>query len=428
LPDDTLLSDDLLRQLMAVGEVDLLVGIPSYNNAGTIAQCVETIEATFHQNFVRERVVIVNIDGGSKDGTPDLVMNAPAHRSVGGRGITYLRTMHRVATQYEGGPSQRHAMQTIMASADLLHAKACAIVSPATSNVSIEWLTNLLTPVYRKDFDFVAPLYCRQKFDGLLNRNLLYPMTRAIFGRQMRELYTGECGFSGRLAALCLDQDAWNEQAIPSSPEVWVAINAIAAGLRCSQAFLGPRIPAVAGPGPDLVEAIRQSVGSLFWCCESKEQFWMGIAGSESVPTFGPDHQLTDAPARINRKRIFELFQRGVLELAPVLQSILAPETLAEIQRVAALDEKQFRFRGELWARVLCEYAASYHHSVINRDHMIQALVPLYRGRMFSFLVEHQDSSPDEIEKDSEHFCLELERQKPYLIERWKAGGTEVKS
>ena len=57
--------------------------------------------------------------------------------------------------------------------------------------------------------------------------------------------------------------------------------------------------------------------------------------------------------------------------------------------------------------------------SVLNRDHLLQALVPLYRGRIYSFLLKHQDSSPDEIEADSEKLCLEFERQKPYLVERW---------
>jgi hypothetical protein len=51
----------------------------------------------------------------------------------------------------------------------------------------------------------------------------------------------------------------------------------------------------------------------------------------------------------------------------------------------------------------------------------LQALVPLYRGQLYSFLLEHGNSTPEEIEADSEALCLEFEHQKPYLIERWKA-------
>jgi len=57
---------------MSVGEVDLLVGIPSYNNASTIGQTLQTVEESLRQNFVRERVVILNMDGGSGDETRQL--------------------------------------------------------------------------------------------------------------------------------------------------------------------------------------------------------------------------------------------------------------------------------------------------------------------------------------------------------------------
>jgi hypothetical protein len=35
--DESFLSDDLLRQLVAVGHVDVLVGIPTLNNATTVS-------------------------------------------------------------------------------------------------------------------------------------------------------------------------------------------------------------------------------------------------------------------------------------------------------------------------------------------------------------------------------------------------------
>src|ERR1700723_229785 len=74
LEDETFLTDDFLRQLINVGEVDLLVGLPTHNNAKTIGSIVQTIQNGILQAFPRERAVIINVDGGSHDGTPDLVM------------------------------------------------------------------------------------------------------------------------------------------------------------------------------------------------------------------------------------------------------------------------------------------------------------------------------------------------------------------
>ena len=47
--------------------------------------------------------------------------------------------------------------------------------------------------------------------------------------------------------------------------------------------------------------------------------------------------------------------------------------------------------------------------------------MPLYRGSIYSFLLEHHDSSPEEIEAGTETLCLEFEKKKPYLLEKWNA-------
>jgi hypothetical protein len=115
------------------------------------------------------------------------------------------------------------------------------------------------------------------------------------------------------------------------------------------------------------------------------------------------------------------LFRSGVQALDSVLKSILAKETLAKLKEITTKDIDQFDFPSELWVRVLYDFAAAYHRTTIARDHILQALVPLYRGQLFSFLADHAQSTPEEMEADTETLCLEFERQKPYLIERWKA-------
>jgi hypothetical protein len=423
LAEDTFLDDDFLRQLMSVGEVDLLVGIPSYNNAATIGQAVATIEDTFQQSFVRDRVVIVNVDAGSSDDTTGAVLKRAERKNPGHKGLTTLRTIHRVSAQYARAPKQGLALRSIVAAADLLRAKACAMISPATPNLTCSWVANLLRPAYRERYDFVAPLYSRSKYQGLLTRTLLYPMSRAIFGQGIRELYSDEWGFSGRLASYCLEQDVWQEQAVRARPEAWMGITAMCSGYQCAQYFVGQKVAAASATGPDLVEAVRDTVGNLFWCMEANQTYWMDCSGPQPIPTFGPDHELLPDEPPANAEKIFELFRSGVTKLHPILASILTADTHAQINAIAPLDHDNFRFAHELWVRTLYEFAAAYHHAVLNRSHLVQTLVPLYRGKLYSFLREHVNSSADQMEAASELLCQEFERQKPYLIERWKAKG-----
>jgi len=160
-------------------------------------------------------------------------------------------------------------------------------------------------------------------------------------------------------------------------------------------------------------------VGALFSSLEPNFSVWSARAGSQPIPTTGAEREFTLEPLRVNRKRLREMFSTGVAELESVFQSILSPSTLAELQRIARLEEVRFRYSSELWVKTVYEFAAAYHKSVISRDHIIQALAPLFRGRVFTFLVENRNGSAADVEDNIEGLCLEFERLKPYLLEIW---------
>ncbi|MGH9445710.1 MAG: glycosyltransferase, partial [Terriglobia bacterium] len=88
------LTDEFLRQLTAVGEVDLLVGVPTANNRDTIQQIIKAVQIGLVKYFPRQRTVLINPDGGSHDGTPEVVANSsiPDFRAV--LAANPLRTSH----------------------------------------------------------------------------------------------------------------------------------------------------------------------------------------------------------------------------------------------------------------------------------------------------------------------------------------------
>jgi len=123
--------------------------------------------------------------------------------------------------------------------------------------------------------------------------------------------------------------------------------------------------------------------------------------------------------SRLNRKRLYQMFAFGVSELEPVFLSILSSPTHEALKRLAKLPEERFSYPEELWVRTVYEFAAAYHKAVIGRDHIVQALVPLFRGRAFTFLTENRDASADQVEANIESLCQAFEQQKPYLLEVW---------
>ena len=332
--------------------------------------------------------------------------------------IVALRTLHSISTQYGNSIARGTALRTIMAAAELLRARACAVISPESTNINPEWLRALLKPIYVEDFDLVLPTYARHKFDGLLITNLLYPMTRALYGLRIREPYASEFAFSGRLGSQFLAQTSWNDEGVRAGCEVRLTLAAIASGSRICQSFVRTK-PHIERHAADLVPALRQTIGVLFSSMEPNFSLWSGKTGSQAVPTAGAEQQFDLDPLRVNRKRLHEGFRTGVAELESVFQSILSPDTLAELQRLARQEEDDFHYPADLWVKTIYEFAAAHHRAIISRDHVIQALAPLFRGRAFTFLVENRNSSASDVESHVETLCLEFERQKPYLLEMW---------
>ncbi len=133
--DDSILTDEFLRQLINVGEVDILVGLPTHNNAKTIGPIVATIQAGLLAFFPRDRAAIINADGGSQDGTTELVLNAAIDDVRRGSKISALRTLHVISTQYAASPTRGTALRSILAAGELLRAKTCVVISPESTQV-----------------------------------------------------------------------------------------------------------------------------------------------------------------------------------------------------------------------------------------------------------------------------------------------------
>jgi hypothetical protein len=200
-----------------------------------------------------------------------------------------------------------------------------------------------------------------------------------------------------------------------------LTLAAITGKCRICQSFLGEKEHIERSPA-DLVPALRQTAGTLFSALGPDFPVWSQVTGSQTAPTTGADHEVLLDPLRVNRKRLREMFSTGVAELESVFQSILSADTLAELQRIARVGEEEFHYPAELWVRTVYEFASSYQKSVISRDHIIQALAPLFRGRAFTFLMENRNASGEKVENNIEDLCLEFERLKPYLLQLWKSG------
>lgn len=401
---------------------DIVVGIASYNNARTIGHVVRAVDAGLAKYFPSENAIIINSDGGSRDATTEAVLNAQTdHKAVF---LSHrVHPVNRITTPYHGIPGKGSAFRTIFQMAAELGAKACCVVDADLRSITPEWIELLLSPVLKEGYDFVAPLYSRHKYDGTITNSIIYPITRTLYGKRIRQPIGGEFGFSGKMAEFYLNQDVWNTDIARFGIDIWMTTEALAGGFKVCQSYLGAKIHDPKDPGSDLKDMFVQVVGSLMSLTEKHHDQWLEVAGSEEVPTFGFKYMAAVVPIKVNTEGMLRNFRIGTENLGNLWAGFMDGGTVEALSALAKEDAPSFRLPKELWVRSVYDSLLAYHRRKLPAEHLLGSLIPLYYGRTASFFLETAEMDDEEAEGVVEEVAAEYERNKEYLSIHWQGRG-----
>jgi len=410
---------EIQERLSEIKEADILVGIPSYNNARTIGHVVKAVQAGLAKYFPYKKSVIVNSDGGSTDGTTDVVQNTTIENFESILLRHRNRSFFKIASPYLGIPGKGSAFKTMLDIANALNAKACAVVDSDLRSITPEWIELLLKPVVRGKFDYVSPLYQRHKYDGTITNSIIYPITRALYGKRIRQPIGGDFGFSGSLAKFFLTKDVWETDVAKYGVDIWMTTTAIANNFKVCQSFLGAKIHDPKDPGADLSEMLYQVIGATFDLMEAYADRWKTVKDSEPVPTFGFWYTVGLEPISINLDKMIDKFRLGVKDLMEIWKTFLSGEIIDFLHRAEGFPKERFNIPDEIWVEIIYGFALALHKKAINKEHLLKSLTPLYIGKTASFVIETWDSDAHEVEEKIEQLCKTFEAQKPVLLEKW---------
>lgn len=418
--DSILLRKEVHEKIDEIKTADILVGIPSYNNARTIGHVVRAVQAGLLKYFPDKKAVIVNSDGGSTDGTMDVVHNT----SLGDLQTFMLshrvETILKIATPYHGIPGKGSAFRTIFEIAKALNVKACAVLDSDLRSITPEWIELLIKPVLESGYDYVAPLYHRHKYDGTITNSIVYPITRALYGRRVRQPIGGDFGFSGELAKFYLTKDVWETDVARYGIDIWMTTTAIANKFKVCQSFLGAKIHDAKDPGADLSEMLYQVVGATFDLMEEYSDAWKLVKTSEPIPSFGFQYTVGLEPIAVNIDRMLERFRLGMKELIKIWKEFLSKDVIDFLQKAESLPADKFHFYDDVWAEIIYSFALASHKKIINREHLLKSLTPLYIGRTASFVMDTKNSDAAEVDEKIEKLCRVFENKKFFLIVNWQ--------
>jgi hypothetical protein len=162
-----------------------------------------------------------------------------------------------------------------------------------------------------------------------------------------------------------------------------------------------------------------QVVGTLFNLMEHFEHFWKNVSVSRAIPLFGEKSQQEPEAVEINMDRLVREYRLGFSQFKPLYQAIFSEQVFAALEKVAKMKSGSFGFSIETWLKVLYELAAAYHRWKINRMRLLHLMVPLYYGRVASFVNETADMDSIQAEVVVEKQAEAFEEGKNYLLQKW---------
>ncbi|HEX7473598.1 MAG TPA: hypothetical protein VF323_10985 [Candidatus Limnocylindrales bacterium] len=451
----SLLQPAVRDEIANLGRADIMVGIPSFKNAATIGYVVRAAQAGLVQYFPDLRPVLVNADAGSPDGTSRVVVETEPPDYI--EQILLVRPKNRLARvsltypEIDGVGGKGAALRTVFEIAAALEVEALVVVDSDLRSILPEWIELLAGPILKGGYDYTAPLYTRYKYDGTITNTVTYPLTRALYGKRIRQPIGGDFGVSGDLIKHYLAQDDWTPDISKFGIDIWMTTHALTGGFAVCQARLGAKVHDPKDPGADLGPMFKQVVGTILRLAAAHVDAWLPLHGSHDVPAYGFERILEPPPLEVDTMRLLTEFQAGAETHAATWAEMLSPASLAAVRILAhqagatadaaaarpgaplpgtvhtTLESAEalaaFHFPDDVWARLIYDLVVAAHAPDAPIDRFVEALVPIYFGRVGSFIIENRHLTTDQAETQVERQAREFEHLKPYLVERWGTAG-----
>lgn len=410
---DTALREYVLQKIAELGQADVVVGIPTYNNEQTIVGVLSNVYRGLETYYPDVRAVVYVSDGGSLDYTRELAQK------------TKSPAVPKIVAIYRGLAGKGTSLRAVFQAAERLGAKAVAVVDADLRSMTPEWIPALLAPVLEQGYDFVSPFYARHKYDATITNNIAYSFTRALYGKRVRQPIGGDFAFSRRMVEFVARQEVWESDVAKFGVDIWLTTLAICEGFEICETHLGAKVHDPKDPALALGPMFRQVVGSMFGLMGQYEAVWRRVRGSEPVPLLGTLRSMELPAVSISLERLWMNFQAGFEHFGPLWREVLSPEGYAVIRDLAARDLSEARLDPRDWAHMVYDFAYTYNRWFRDRYKLIETMTPLYYGRVAAFVVETADLTTEEVEERVVERQAEIfEEEKAYLLERfdqWEA-------
>jgi glycosyltransferase involved in cell wall biosynthesis len=392
---------------------DVVVGIPSYNEAETIGHVAETAGRGLERYFPGLRCIVVNCDNRSPDGTKEAFLAAPFPKGVDRK---YIATP-------EGVRGKGNNSWNLFRFCEKAEARAIVVVDADLRSITPEWIKYLGCPVLQEGYDFVAPFYSRHQFDGTITNHLCYPLVFSLTGYEIRQPIGGDFAFSPKLCSHWISLP-WNDMVRQYGIDIFMSLNAVFGDFKICEAGLGSKIHKASSP--KLGKMFEEVVYSLFSTVLNHRATWLEKwlhRGAETIY-----HMKTQSMNRTGMKKLQEpqWLNIDILKLKrdcrneydqykDLVRKYLTPYAYRQLDAMFRMDSYVVDIM--LWSQVVYTLLYMFDEAAeSSKQEIINVLKPLYFARTLAFDYKTWRYSVNFAEEEVHKQAMAFLSQKPYLF------------
>ncbi|OPL12052.1 MAG: hypothetical protein AVO34_02250 [Firmicutes bacterium ML8_F2] len=382
-----------------IKQAEIIVGIPSYNEAETIGFVAEQASQGLEKYFPDKKRVIINVDNNSPDGTKQAFFEAKVNTPR-----IYISTDKNI----KGKGYNFHNLFFMM---EKLGAKTGLVLDADLKSIRPDWVNKMAKPVF-EGYDFIAPYYSRHKTDATITNHLVYPLIYGLLGWDIRQPIGGDFAFSSKMSEIWLKKK-WSRTTYQFGIDIFMSLTAFFSNSKVCQVNLGSKIHNLSNP--KLGPMFSQVAGTLFKMLSKNVDRIKEGAKINNVEIKGDAQLPVLSSASLNNESYRKIFWSNLDRFWPIIKQVASQPVIKRLRKIRRVKKNEIGLK--LWTEIVYDFIYAYPE-FNKKSLLIDALGCLYFGRVSQFFIDNGHLTHPEVEQTIIKRAKYFFKKRSYFLEK----------